>query len=246
MTTPRSFDLKEFEMQDKIVRWNPLVRLFESRQFPFARVLRSKLWQRIKDTYSILNGSAYEKNELGLLDYVFPIPRLLANLYALDQSDVGKLVVAMPLALAIVIKTLFAGLTTIVCIPLVVVVHLVIQFFSFKEAKDQVMVKPIQGDVKSFSDLKGEQHFSPAMTLSSFEKIHQQLVSKPLAKVYPGDQERRELAFGLYSRGVPVGVIDIDTANKSGIYHLMQENQYRMSSHLEEEGQMENALKSIR
>lgn len=246
MTAHHSSDLKEFEMQDKTVRWNPFARLFESRQFPFARVLRSNLWQRIKDTYFILNGSAYEKNELGVLDYVFPIPRLLANLYALDQFYVGKLVVAMPLALAIVIKTLFAGLATIVCTPLVVAVDWLVQFFSFKGSKDQVMVKPIQGDVESFSDLKGEHHFSRAMTLSSFEKIHQQLVIRPLAKVYPGDQERREVAFGLYSQGAPVGVIDIDAANKSGIYHLMQENQYRMSSYLEEEGQMENALKNIR
>jgi hypothetical protein len=69
------------------MKLNPFDHLLDEGTYNSGRLLVSSFWDRFKDTYRVFNGTDKDKNDpetylykMGILDYIFPLPMLLAGI----------------------------------------------------------------------------------------------------------------------------------------------------------------------
>ncbi|RUR12200.1 hypothetical protein [Legionella septentrionalis] len=234
----------DFHIENTPINWNPFARLFESKRFPFARLSSSSLWQRIKDCFFILHGD-FLKNDLGILDYIFPIPRLLINLLAFNIPLVGKIAIGVLAGAAFTIKFALALAVTMILSPMIGLIDLALKLLApVRNELDQIIkIKPIKGSIESFYDVLPDD-LEEEISLTSFQKIHKNLTIKPLATTAahyeeitprrPLIENNENLNFGVYADETPLAIMELNAQNKPGIFNLMRTNRYKIDTHLED------------
>lgn len=258
--------LEMFEnvLENTPIHWNPFSRLIESNVFRLARLHRSSLWERIEDTFFVLNGRFFQTNELGLLDYLFPLPRLLRQIMlAIYSGPDDRLMSPQQRAIAWLlilesIKTIASVLLTVLVSPLVGLVHAGFSLYKSLKKTDKIetiMVKPMKGTIENSHDVNDDD-FLAECTLSSFAKIYPQLNIKPIAKnkglrddMLSDNQSiianHADLMLGAYTDETLRAVIEINDTNKPGIFALMEENQFHIDEYCERAGVMQQALTMV-
>jgi len=129
---------------------NPFYRIIETKKFPYARTLRTSLWQKLWDAFGVFAGN---DDHPGLMHYltffiIIPIDYLVALAWESmddDEDMMGLLLIlAVPLQLA---YYTVAAVMTLVVSPIVVVIHLVSRvskYFSDEYNSEQAL-QEIQG-----------------------------------------------------------------------------------------------------
>lgn len=124
--------------------FNPFIELLETREYRYARILRSSFWTKIKDTFSIFLGTEdYDreqaKNHLGLFDYLtLGIPYFISRVLSdkddkhvnpgLDSSVSVFFLNTLPRYIA-------STVLTIVSSPLVLIGHAISRMIARKKIK---------------------------------------------------------------------------------------------------------------
>lgn len=246
----------------KPIHWNPFARLIESQSFPFARMRRSSLWARIKDTFFIFAGD----HDLGLLDYVFPLPKMLeVFLNYTKSSDIRKNVLASfilaPLMIFQSMKVMAAAILTLVCAPLVGLVNLVFLLFTYPKLVEHLAIYPIMGNVEAFEDIGAGNVADEAISLDIMLSVHEELTIKPLYQTHnkkryfsnfnynsdsytsnltkessDEDKSKRDLVLGVQNKeGKPLGII-APSENQWTLNKMMFFNHCHIDETLEQAG----------
>jgi hypothetical protein len=140
-----------------LMRWNPFLRLIESRNYPYARLIRSSLRERIWDTYYIFFGSVFH-DDLGVLDYLFfPIPILEKTIFLINNLPAQYLKFFTPLLILLIIpwaalcmiKASTAGILTVLITPLVLLTHLICNPIWKQKANliENIIVRPVDKQI---------------------------------------------------------------------------------------------------
>ncbi|MBA2657715.1 MAG: hypothetical protein H0U70_12165 [Tatlockia sp.] len=234
------------------IRWNPFARLLESKKFPTARIIRSSLWNRIKDIFFILNGSLYAENQLGITDYLFPWPRILTAALISDINLIIKFAIFIPAISLLAVRTLASLLITIPISLFVAFAHAI--FNRTTQDIDALKIKPINGEFEDIGDIDSFDLLEET-TLSSYGLLNDALTIKPIEKngdlyveipeSYPLNA-KAPLALGLFQNGVPRGVLEISSDNHKGIFSLLERNEGGVTKALEESEAIEQILLLVR
>jgi hypothetical protein len=246
----------------KPMHYNPFARLIESQNFPFARLRRSSLWTRIKDTFFIFAGD----HDLGLLDYVFPLPKLLEIfLNYTNSSDRRNNVLAsfilVPLMIFQSMKVTAAAIFTVVCAPLLGLVNLGFLLFTYPQLVEHLAIYPILGNVETFEDIGAGNVADEALSLGIRLSVDEELTIKPLYQIHnkkryfsnfnyssdsyttnftqessDEDESKRDLVLGVQNKeGKPIGII-APSENQWTLKKMMFFNHCHIDETLEQAG----------
>ncbi len=179
---------------------NPFDGLVETLHFPHARMFRTSLWQKVKDTFWLISGDV-RLNKLGLLDYVtlFIAKIFLVlghkSLQALFDNELPRKnfnnwfygfsiplwLITFPLLTA---HYALAGTLTVICLPILFLIQGICYLISGKELesalaiedqKNQTLLAFLHNERAHLEELKFEEVKSND---SSYECIFS-LISKP-------------------------------------------------------------------
>jgi|GEM_PF-6822935 len=186
------------------MHWNPFSHLIEvkTKKYISGRFFRSSYWERIKDSFWVINGSGLGLDEnatLGLLDYVFPVARILwecidfLNKNSLRESGLKNtlfgatiLILIIPAALSTVAKFLTSSVLTCIAAPLAGLTH-----FFIKPKQDKLIdtikhlrIQPINNcdGSETFSDidLTKENNLENVFTPQELENMFAKSLSRDL------------------------------------------------------------------
>ncbi len=238
------------------MRWNPFGPLFESMNYPLARIRRSGFFERISDTFTTFYGSfnPLEKveedseygdvdvtpSQMGLLDYIFPVGRIT---HAIAQSENDALsmtcgvVFAFPLN---AIKFIAALSLTAVLSPFVLVGHFLYSCFSGSELRRQA--ENLQ--ITTLNDAS-QGKVSLASLFGKYRDAEQRIVISPeatpenqLLAISVKDHCPCTTAYMYYStvKRTNLGTAKIDAENATAIKALLKLNLFNTTQNLEQHG----------
>lgn len=243
------------------MKWNPFSHLRETKKYPTGRVFLSGFWQRIEDTFRVFYGDFFniDENELGLLDYFFPLPRLSQNLlYAsLRSNPLIMGTAAIPTVPLIAIKFIAASALTLISFPFYSLTHLFVMPTMNKLSERIQHLKITLADSKDNEDKINNNVEKELGQEFTTEKMRSLLIL-PVEKWetdYNEDSEYTlaskhsksdDLVLGIYEglwklgeKPISVGkepkaIIEITPENKKGIKALLKTNMFKTTTYLEE------------
>lgn len=244
---PTFHSSKSTEEDESPKSWNPFARIMESNFFPLARLHRSTWWKRVQDTFFILNGDFISNERLGILDYLFPLSKLLLTMASLESITpiISGFLYILGFG-AFAIKTFVTTLLTLALLPVISIVDLGFKFSALFEASEDnsLVVLDLYDDQQHYEDL------------SSFAKTHKVLSIRPLARndqveyvllsESRGIGPNETLVLGLFSEGDPSAFIEMSTGNKHGLFSLMKNNAFHIDENLEQSHMMEQVLTYVK
>ncbi len=124
------------------MRWNTFSHLADTKKYFTGRLIRSPLWQRFTDTFRVFYGS-FLKNDLGVLDYLFVLPRISQNIALEVNRFNNPLAIATTILLGLaalilnIVKILSAVALTIVVSPFILLTHLFANL-TFNKLSDKI------------------------------------------------------------------------------------------------------------
>ena len=166
------------------MRWNPFLRLIESKKHPYARLIRSSWRERMWDTYYILFGGFF-KEDLGFLDYLFfPIPIIEKTILLLNYIPAQYqkffipivVVLAIPWAVLSIVKASTAAILTILVTPIVSLVHAILNPIWKRKANliENIVVRPVNNEAttdENFPKYKADTRLKDLTEFSYSENI---------------------------------------------------------------------------
>lgn len=246
------------------MRWNPFSHLSETKKYSSGRILRSGLWHRIEDTFRVFYGDLFnvDENELGILDYPFPFPRILQNiLYMSFKNATAMILVGIFAVPLIATKFIAASMLTLISLPIVGLTHLFVMPTINKLLKrvQQIKVTLVESEKNEDKSKELGQIFSTEKMRSiliipiekienktEFDKSDYTLASNHshgfIKKANPD-----RLALGIYEgrwklgenpishSEQPKAIIEITLENKKGIKALLKTNMFKATTYLENE-----------
>jgi hypothetical protein len=164
------------------MRWNPFLRLIESKKYLYARLIRTSWTERMWDTYYVLfGGFEIFDDDLGILDYLFfPIRIIEKSLFILAVKIPQTLqiyfspvfiLLTIPWIALNAIKAVTAGLLTLLSIPIVSLVHLLISPIWRKKASqiENLIVRPV--DIQQSENSESSPKFENDIKLKEIENF---------------------------------------------------------------------------
>lgn len=223
-------------------------------------MIRASIWMRILDVFFIFNGHLGFKNDLGILDYLFPFPRLLTNLLKRNIPTPIKVIIAIPTAIFWSMRFITATVCTAAIFPITLLTHAAVSIKSpYNQQTENLKIKPINGNLESIHDLD-EKDLLEERPLSSYAKINKNLIIKPIVKDKTNsykefsvsgtfDKTQDSLFLGLFEANIPDtprAIAEISPQNYRSIFAAMKTNKYQIDNTLEEANLSDIVMHEVR